>query len=53
MSSRPKLGVDWRRIVEALAKTLLLSHVEAPQERLIHVREPRQAEIEHWLRNRK
>ncbi|MGJ0532698.1 hypothetical protein [Methylocystis sp.] len=53
MSSKPKLGLDWRRIVEALAKTLLLSQVEAPRERLIHVREPRQAEIEHWLRNRK
>lgn len=53
MSSKPKFGVDWRRIVEVLVKTLLLSQVEAPRERLIHVREPRQAEIEHWLRNRK
>ncbi len=53
MSSKPKLGLDWWRIVEAVAKTLLLSQLEAPRERLIDVREPRQAEIEHWLRNRK
>ncbi len=53
MSSKPKLGLDWRRIVEALAKTLLWSQVESPRERLIHIRESRQAEIEHWLRNRK
>ncbi|CCJ06896.1 hypothetical protein [Methylocystis sp. SC2] len=53
MSSKPKLGVDWRRIVEALARMLLLPQSEAPRERLIPVREPRQAEIEHWLRNRK
>ena len=53
MSSKPKLGVDWRRIVEVIAKPLLLSQVDTLRERLIHVREPRQAEIEHWLRNRK
>lgn len=53
MSSKPKLGVDWRRAVEVVRKMLLLPQAEAPRKRFIHVREPRQAEIEQWLRSRK
>ncbi len=53
MSSKPKLGVDWQRTVEIVCKMLLLPQVEAPRKRFIHVREPRQAEIEQWLRSRK
>jgi len=53
MSLKPKLNVDWRRAVETVRRMLLLPQVEAPRKRFIHVREPRQAEIEHWLRSRK
>ncbi|HEY8125284.1 MAG TPA: hypothetical protein VIF88_07675 [Methylocystis sp.] len=55
MSSKPKL-FNWRPIVDAcgvIASMLLLAQEKAPRERRIYVREPRQAEIEHWLRNRK
>lgn len=57
MSSKPKLGVDWRQfILEAsgvVARMLFLKQDEAPRQRRIYVREPRQAEIEQWLRDRK
>lgn len=53
MSLKPKLGVDWRRTVEIVRKMLLLPQVEAPRKRFIHVREPRHAEIEQWLRSQK
>lgn len=54
-------GMDWRRSItetwrerfSAIARLLLLACDEIPRERRVYVREPRRAEIEHWLRNRK
>jgi hypothetical protein len=56
MNSKPKLGAKWRQIIgEAsgvVARMLLLAQNDV-RERRIYVREPRRAEIEHWLRTRK
>ena len=55
MSWKPKHAVNWRQLILAapgvLARMLLVTP-GFPRERCIPVREPRRAEIEHWLRNR-
>ena len=55
MSSKPKLGVSWRQFIlevsGVVARMLLLTRDDV-RERRIYVREPKRAEIEHWLRTR-
>ena len=57
MSSKPKLGVDWRQFIletsGVVARMLFLKQDDALRYRRLYVREPRRAEIEQWLRNRK
>lgn len=56
MSSKPKLEVKWRQFIHessgVIARMLLLTRDDV-RERRIYVREPKRAEIEHWLRTRK
>ncbi|MFO1101279.1 MAG: hypothetical protein U1E20_00055 [Methylocystis sp.] len=54
MSSKPKYEVSWRRLIDAASGVIarmLLIYPALPRARRIHVRQPRRAEIEQWLRD--
>ncbi len=55
MGLKLKLGVNWRQfILEASGVARMFLIVPAFLDaRRVYVREPRRAEIERWLRNRK
>jgi len=52
---KAKFAVNWKEFIleayDAIARMLFIK-LEFRRARRIHVREPRQTEIEHWLRNR-